>query len=418
MRSASSTIFKTTCFKTKQVEVVMKRLGSTIMKEWKFNQQQRVDWTECMTARLLNLLHAVFRSMVKRDQPKWCQNPPWNSTNVTIAIDDIETTETPVEPALACAPVDTQYHTGLDSSVNLCWRIPVDGDSTDVVMALPTTKQHLEGKADDEVLVAHFADGLQLEVPGVTVARARMMLEGTPVNARRVWEGQTEMNHALLIQQRADRQVLISLFEQSRQILQVTAKTFGDVPDRPEGKNCAEPLDPTHPAVVKAVEFLKPLAQKYATGDIGSAAALKAARDSELLSQGFKGGKRAMKAMKEQPMKAMKEQPMKAMKQQPMKAMKEQPMKSMEEQPIEAMKEQPMKAMNQQSIEAPTVPGMRVSRKRPEVTVKEQPMKAMKERPKKAMKAEKEAGDMPPPPEDLEDCAAGCLRGLEASASD
>jgi hypothetical protein len=89
-------------------------------------------------------------------------------------------------------------------------------------------------------------------------------------------------HNALTISQRPDRSLLLSLYEQSKQVLQVRVGIFGPLPD-------------PQPAVVprsdetlqKALAFLRPLAERYSKGEVDTDALI-AIRDDELSKLGLK----------------------------------------------------------------------------------------------------------------------------------
>jgi hypothetical protein len=68
--------------------------------------------------------------------------------------------------------------------------------------------------------------------------------------------------HALVIRQRVDRRLLLCLFEQSRQILQVNLGSFGDIDDE------ARQQDLKHPAVIAGLQMMLPIAELYAAGKL------------------------------------------------------------------------------------------------------------------------------------------------------
>ena len=76
---------------------------------------------------------------------------------------------------------------------------------------------------------------------------------------------------------RLDRSILMVIWEQSKQILQIRLEMFGVVPS----DGSIPPLEDA--AVVKAKYFMLPLAEAYANNQITSKAALIQARDEKIL---------------------------------------------------------------------------------------------------------------------------------------
>ena len=64
------------------------------------------------------------------------------------------------------------------------------------------------------------------------------------------------------MRQRADRTLLVSLYEQKKQILQVKAEFFGDT------NGAKNMLPPSHPAIVAAATFMTSIANAYAADRI------------------------------------------------------------------------------------------------------------------------------------------------------
>jgi hypothetical protein len=98
-----------------------------------------------------------------------------------------------------------------------------------------------------------------------------------------LWQGEHHASHhRLTISQRTDRQLLLSMYEQSKQILQIRMSLFGVLP---------LPQPATIPRgseiLAKAVAFLKPLAESYASGAIVDVAELKKRKDEKVAALGL-----------------------------------------------------------------------------------------------------------------------------------
>ena len=97
-----------------------------------------------------------------------------------------------------------------------------------------------------------------------------------------LWSGETPSHNRVLIQQRTDRDLLLSIYEQSRHILQVKMSLFGDLPGV---QPCVVPT--STPALQKALAFMSGLAKRYCDGEIEDAPALKKERNRLLESMGL-----------------------------------------------------------------------------------------------------------------------------------
>ena len=135
----------------------------------------------------------------------------------------------------------------------------------DMEMSLPITVD--PGEEDSAVLKAKFHDGFESQVPDMLVGAYRRGLrkaKGSKASAV-LWEAvQAGTHHKLIISQRLDRSLLISLYEQSRQVCQVRADIFADI--SAEDQRSQRPAD--HPAIVAGVAFMAAIGQKYATGEL------------------------------------------------------------------------------------------------------------------------------------------------------
>ena len=96
-------------------------------------------------------------------------------------------------------------------------------------------------------------------------------------DSKQLWSGiRISTNHSLVLEQRPDRKLLLSLKEQNRQILQCIVSAFGDLPaPQPAivGLDCL--------ALQKARDFMLPLCEASASGDIATPDELKSQRDEK-----------------------------------------------------------------------------------------------------------------------------------------
>jgi hypothetical protein len=82
-------------------------------------------------------------------------------------------------------------------------------------------------------------------------------------------------HNKLTLNQRVDRHLLLSLFEQSRQTLQVRVDASGELEDQ------SAQLPDSHPVLEKAISFMKAIAVQYKDGKVGKSE-LKDLRDKNL----------------------------------------------------------------------------------------------------------------------------------------
>jgi hypothetical protein len=108
------------------------------------------------------------------------------------------------------------------------------------------------------------ATGLStLEIPGLTFERLRNLSRAAHATPGRLWlQEHSGTKHKIYIEQRVDRKLLLSLYEQSKQRLQVRVDAFGQVEDQ------TKQLPKDHPALVKALAFMIDIGWKFVNGEI------------------------------------------------------------------------------------------------------------------------------------------------------
>ena len=107
---------------------------------------------------------------------------------------------------------------------------------------------------DDTLVVARWADGSSHPLPGLTKLRLSE-LQGAPI-VRTLWESRhAESGNRIWIDQRVDRQLLLSMYEQGKQRLQLSVNLFGNVPN--------ERQSPDHPAIKAALNIMVIVAEKF-----------------------------------------------------------------------------------------------------------------------------------------------------------
>jgi hypothetical protein len=112
------------------------------------------------------------------------------------------------------------------------------------------------------------------DVVGATVGRRRALADlrrpRTTYEPLLVLE-HSQTHHRITIQQRCDRELLLSCYEQTRQILQCRIDRFGGL-EEPQPRT----LPNDHAAVQGAFRYMRPLAERYASGELKTVIDLKA----------------------------------------------------------------------------------------------------------------------------------------------
>ena len=118
---------------------------------------------------------------------------------------------------------------------------------------------------DDEPLVAHWDDGDVSTIPGMSWGKFRGMQDPSARTAGGsvLWSAVQEgTNHKLTLIQKIDRNLLVVLKEQQKQVLMVRVDHFGSIPDQ------SKPLPPNSEVLKKAALFMKEISMKFAKGEM------------------------------------------------------------------------------------------------------------------------------------------------------
>ena len=223
------------------------------------NEKEWEDWWVTLGRRIRNMSRCTAQAENKLKPPLWIKQLPWHA----------EPSVMPAQPAASSAaapppqPADAPWQVGWNKELHIAYRHK--DNMADLEMSLPITVD--PGDEDSAVLKAKFHDGFESQVPDMLVGAYRLgrrNSKGSKASAV-LWEAvQAGTHHKLIMSQRLDRSLLISLYEQSRQVCQVRADVFADI--SAEDQRSQRPAD--HPAIVAGVAFMAAIGQKYATGEL------------------------------------------------------------------------------------------------------------------------------------------------------
>jgi hypothetical protein len=114
--------------------------------------------------------------------------------------------------------------------------------------------------------VAHWPDGASARIPGMTYADVQHEQNNKKTSGPdqgNIMEFEAESTrHRIVLMQKVDRSLLVIATEQSKQVLMLRARLFGEVLD--EGQRL--PID--HPTIKAAADFLHAIMKEYAAGKI------------------------------------------------------------------------------------------------------------------------------------------------------
>ena len=171
---------------------------------------------------------------------------------------------------------------GFDQYKCLAFRHP-QGKSAELEYSLrPTVAADIDPYA---LLECFFADGTKFEIKDFTVAEFRELESKNRGGSNtRLFEITSEISHQLLhIAQRPDRNwLLVSVYDNGKQIGQVKACFFGELPG---SQPCTVPN--STPAIEKATSFLKPYVLQWSKGEYVDSDSFKVAIKEGLTDQGF-----------------------------------------------------------------------------------------------------------------------------------
>lgn len=276
----------TLTMKQSTVHAAMKELMAKFQGRWKFTDEQNDEWCNAMSSRLRNMLAAIAASERKKTPPKWLGELPWRTAADGNATDGAEKEgakseeesgmdDTLVEETFPNyydekqEDAESRYFFGWNAELRLAFRKPMDG-TDDEEFSNPVVADASTG-----AIIARWDDGVQWEVAGVT---SDGLSQRRRERRKPAWEGvHVATSHRLHIEQRPDRNLLLSMFEQNRQIAQVRMDLFGPLPEPQPAI-----IHRDHETFKAALRFLTPLAERYASGDLATTNDLRRARDEML----------------------------------------------------------------------------------------------------------------------------------------
>lgn len=259
---ALKTISENLSFTNAELEKALKAIYADIKFEVKMTDEKKNDWIFTIIMRIRNMCRAVHQGETKADHKakrdnkemnvNWVLALPWRSSTAGASS---AKAESPGPQAPAKIPVLYKYF-GLDTELGCAWRAQSDAPKALRDISVDTDLE------TDGIVLATFLGGDTHSYDGEAAVRFLAMFRGAGDRAGAsvrsvLWSGTHVITkHSLEIKQRVDRQLLLSLYEQSRQILQVRMDKFGDVPDQKQ-------LPPDHATLKLALDFMVPLAESF-----------------------------------------------------------------------------------------------------------------------------------------------------------
>ena len=140
----------------------------------------------------------------------------------------------------------------------------------------PSFPLESDARADElDLATATWHDGHEHTVPGLTHRRLRL-LKSRVAAVGELWSGTVaSTQHKVTLQQRVDRALLLSMYEQSRQVLQIRLDKFVTI------ENQHVQVQPSDPILKAALAIMIPIAEKFVAGTLQKCD-LKQARDEAM----------------------------------------------------------------------------------------------------------------------------------------
>ena len=264
-------------FKRKTVDGCMTLLTTELQTRWGLKDGDVKEWQTIIANRLRNMLHVVNKDpsicvvthassslncaevmvcscsctcLVRQEMSKnkpaaWVAKLPWNSDAV------------PIEASSSTQEFSYDW----SPEAGLAFRCA--GNSGKKEFSCPINLEQ-QGKGSD-FIVATFADGTSHEVADITVDTFKRLHGGSGrKHEPPLWEGEHSTSHnKLCLVQRADRNLILILLEQTRHILQIRVDRFGELPPP---QPASVPRDT--PALQSALKAMVDIAEKYRCAEI------------------------------------------------------------------------------------------------------------------------------------------------------
>jgi hypothetical protein len=258
---------------------------------------EKDDWLETMMRRWRNCCHHSMKIQRKEDLPKWAADLfPWldgkaaDQAEEDPGIGDLaEQGEAAGSTAPGSPPVQTKIEVKEEAprdeeEEDQKWDQKYETKfSTELMLPLRRTKGDHKAQWEPgvvkpqageiphdpyEEIIGTWPDDVEIKLDrlwtyGFLNGLVRANAKQPP--AKDLWTGtHTITKHTITIKQRVDRDLLLSLYEQNAQILQIKMNNFGDVYDTSK-------LPDDSVILKKAVEFMQPIAEDFIADKIQKA---------------------------------------------------------------------------------------------------------------------------------------------------
>lgn len=187
----------------------MSLLFANSFDEWSLTEGDKDDWVYTMVNRFQNLCRAVGQGSRKHPLPPWASALPWHM---------------PVTAAAKQVSGEIKYLYGFNEEVGMPWRVDSKHPKNPPEFALKVNCSRLA----TQPIIATFVDGTNCDIVDFDCARyEQYMSHSRKAHSAAPFDGTHKTTkHKIKVAKRSDRQPLVSIYEQQKQILQVAVKYF------------------------------------------------------------------------------------------------------------------------------------------------------------------------------------------------
>jgi hypothetical protein len=263
-----------------QIRTALEIILEAKKKEWHMSSDAQEDWKVTICRRIRNMCRCISQKMSSKrssGDPQWLrelrlgkvrsragdvESPNEEETQQPEPEEDEEPDDGSLNRVESKATSSTQRYLTIkfDRELMLATREGT-GRHASVETSEPIKDRVAPGH---EMVEAEFRDGSKHRVPGLTWETFRALIRAGKAKGMGVLlslEHKTT-KHAIHIMQRVDRKLLLSIYEQGRQKLQVSLDMFGKVEDQ------GVQLDYGSEVLKKAMDFLTPIATRFANDEL------------------------------------------------------------------------------------------------------------------------------------------------------
>ncbi len=234
-----------------------------LLPDLKLRKEDKKDWIEVLTARGRNMCRAVQQAelKVRGTAPTWIQELPWNKQKAASSDGETKPRRKLVSktPATEVAkPADDMIYT-FDTELLVVTSAPCNQPKARE-FSIPLSAEALRDHNPLDPLPPKWDDGEVHTFPEHTVGEFRALVSGRgrKQEVKTHWIGQHVATHnAITVQQRLDRCLLLSMYEQNSQVLQVRLDLFGEI------ENQFEYLPDDSPILIRGLRFIDEFATDY-----------------------------------------------------------------------------------------------------------------------------------------------------------